>query len=411
MSFDPECLKELFVAYHDRKRYTQLAAGNERKVVQWRLATGEMVKPHPFEHACFSDEARWLGEGEAAEIRLVSHGLDAEGKILIARELFRPSAAEEDLDEIQYLYEEGQITGIQARPNRKPKYFVVECVERLDYRASRLVSYRRFNWNSASMIAFHWKGDRLERSVHCSANHMEFFYPKDPEHREWKGSEKPFCMQQTYQYDDQRQIERVWQQNLDAAGMPDESPKRLVYLRPVKGQTIGTLSAEIEKLLLEQIPQAVKQAKVRSPAYCLLICYCGEDYAGGWPPFLVVGSEKERRRILKEGNEVAYYLWAPDEMREMPDNREIPLNDAALNEKCRVHLDLMAAKSSHSSVRKVLQSVARQLNAFRWKGLLPTAKDFIVAFVDNTGERPFKKDIKASISEERFADLASRGLL
>lgn len=410
--FEPECLKELFVGYHDRRRYLQLAAENEGRVVQWRSASGDMLKAQPFEHECFHNEARWLEDGELPEVREVSHGLNAEGRIIVAREVWSLGcSAEEDLEETQYLYEGPRITGITARANRKPKDFVVECVEQFTYKARRLVSYRRFNWNCASMDTFHWTKGQLECSAHCSSNHVEFFYPNDPDNREWKGTKIAYCLQRTYEYNEQDQIERVWEHTLDAGGIAEEGPQRLVYLRPMEGQTIGTLSAEIEKLLLEAIPPAVQRAKVKSPAYCLLLCYCGEDYEAGWPPFLVVGSEKERRRILKQGDDVAYYLWAPDEMRDKPDNREISLDDPALSAKCHVHLQLMSVKGNYTSVRKVLKNVAQGLSAFRWKGLLPATKDFIVAFVDNTGERPFKKDIKASITEERFAELTSRGLL
>jgi hypothetical protein len=164
-------------------------------------------------------------------------------------------------------------------------------------------------------------------------------------------------------------------------------------------------------MLLDQIPKVVAAAKIKAPVYCLLICYCGEDFEAGWPPFVVLGCEKERQRILAEGSEISYYLWAPDEMRGIESNVELHLNDQGLVEKCTRHVQLMSMKESWAAGRKVLQSVAQRLNDYAWGKILKTTSDFVVAFVDNTGEKPFRKDIKASISEERFADLKARGLV
>jgi hypothetical protein len=134
--------------------------------------------------------------------------------------------------------------------------------------------------------------------------------------------------------------------------------------------------------LLEQIPAAVRAARIASPVYCLLICYCGEDFPASWPPFLVLGAEAERQRIIKEGHDVKYFLWAPDEMRNCDANHEVGLGDAELIGKCRVHAQLMSAANGWDACRRILESVAKQLNDYPWRDNVPITDDFIVAAVE-----------------------------
>src|SRR5687768_9874905 len=88
--------------------------------------------------------------------------------------------------------------------------------------------------------------------------------------------------------------------------------------------SIPQLASDIERMLLERVPATVAKAKAKGQFYCLLLCYCAEDFQAGWPPFLLLGSEAERRRIIQRGDNIAYYLWAPDEMRNQEANVEFP---------------------------------------------------------------------------------------
>ena len=294
---------------------------------------------------------------------------------------------EKRLTETQWLHEERQSTGITARPNAEPGDFEILLIERVVYEDGRITGYQRFDSQRGSIASFSWLDGRLERSVTCSASHG-IYHPNCsiPEYSEWRGPEEVFFEEYTFDYNEPGELQRIWSKSLNADGTPDEDSRSLKYRRPVKGESIPALSADIESILLDQIPKALKEAKLNTAVYCLLLCYCGEDYQAGWPPFLVLGSEKERQRIVKEGSDIDYYLWAPDEMRDKSDNIELQLQDQALVERCSIHSELMSMKGSFAPAVKVLKNVAHKLNEFRWSGILTTTPDFIVAFVNNTCE-------------------------
>ena len=90
-------------------------------------------------------------------------------------------------------------------------------------------------------------------------------------------------------------------------------------------------------------------------------------------------------------------------------NFEATLQDRDLIDECNLHLEEMSNDDEYSPVRKVLRKVCQKLNDFCWEGILATTDDSRCRLVDNTCGRPHKQDIKASISEERFADLTTGG--
>lgn len=177
--------------------------------------------------------------------------------------------------------------------------------------------------------------------------------------------------------------------------------------------TVSELASEIERRLLKKVPAAVAKAKPEGQYYCLLLCYCAEDFQAGWPPFALLGNELERQRVIKQGGDwVAYNLWAPDEMRNHEANVELPLHrDARLNELCAKHAALMEAEGDTSSAMNVLRRISKRLNRRDWSDTLQVTSDFIVAAVDNTGEVDPAQDIEAMIPAEKFDSLRQRGLI
>ena len=176
--------------------------------------------------------------------------------------------------------------------------------------------------------------------------------------------------------------------------------------------TIPELAEEIEQRLRKKIPAAVTKRHPTGEYYCLLLCYCAEDFQAGWPPFLLLGSESERQRIISKGDSITYYLWAPDEMRNQDANVEIPLHrDKTLNDLCARHAGLMEDAGDISSAMDVLRRISKRLNRRDWSDIIRVTADFIVAAVDNTGEVDPAEDIESMIPTERFRSLRQRGLI
>jgi hypothetical protein len=176
--------------------------------------------------------------------------------------------------------------------------------------------------------------------------------------------------------------------------------------------TIAQLASEIERRLRKKVLAAVAKTQPKGQYYCLLLCYCAEDFQAGWPPFALLGNELERQRIMKSGDSVTYYLWAPDEMRNHDGNVELPLHrDATLRELCAQHAELMDAAGDTSSAIDVLRRISKRLNRHDWSDVIKVTPDFIVAAVDNTGEVDPAEDIQAMIPAAKFQSLRQRGLI
>jgi hypothetical protein len=172
--------------------------------------------------------------------------------------------------------------------------------------------------------------------------------------------------------------------------------------------TLADLAADIEKMLLERVPAKIANAKPEGRFYCLLLCYCAEDFTAGWPPFILLGSEAERQRVIQSGDNVAYYLWAPDEMRNQKPNIELPFHtDKTLNDACARHCELM--KGDYSSAMNVLRRVSKALSQRDWSKIIQVTPDFLVAAVDNTCEVNPAEDIEAVIPPAKFRALRERG--
>ena len=176
--------------------------------------------------------------------------------------------------------------------------------------------------------------------------------------------------------------------------------------------TIPELAEEIERRLRKKIPAAMTKRGPIGEFYCLLLCYCAEDFQAGWPPFLLLGSESERQRIIGKGDSITYYLWAPDEMRNHDANVEIPLHlDETLNDLCARHAELMDAAGDTSSAMDVMRRISKRLNRRDWSEIINITPDFIVAAVDNTGEVDAAEDIESMVPPEKFQSLRQRGLI
>jgi hypothetical protein len=182
------------------------------------------------------------------------------------------------------------------------------------------------------------------------------------------------------------------------------------FLKPKP--SIGELARQIEDMLIARVPAAVAKAKPKGEYYCLLLCYCAEDFAAGWPPFVLLGNEVERQRIVKSGDHVTYYLWAPDEMRNQKANLELPMHtDKTLRSVCLRHVAMMEAAHDTASGMKALRRVCKVLGAFDWSTIIRITPDFLVAAVDNTCEVDPPDDIAKVISSEKFETLREQGLI
>jgi molybdenum cofactor synthesis domain-containing protein len=225
----------------------------------------------------------------------------------------------------------------------------------------------------------------------------------------WAEGQKTWLCQDVYRYDEAARLNTITLEYLGDDGTPS-GQTRLSYRRPRKGETLATVAAKVQALLVDEIARALPQIPAEEPIYCLLICYTQEDFNAAWPPFLVWGLASYRDKVLEAGEEVGYHLWAPDEIRAVQgDAHERWFDDAALKEACLLHGQFMDVAQSTASARRVLKNLAAHFNAPAAHAMLNATDDFVVAHADNTGEIDPLKAMKTAIAPAHWALLKARG--
>lgn len=407
--FQPELLFADFVEYSSPRRRDELSRQCRAKVVEWRWASGDMAFAfrEPFLKERYREEPAWLKDGEPKP-RDLRHGLDAQGAIHVVDELavkrnllLLQSFDEQQISPKYAIYGENTIDHIVYRTPGS-----LQLIRRRTYDGQRLIREHAFGSSHGSEEHFEWEGDRLDRILGLGWRHECVWHDSAA----FFGYDANSHTETRFEYDHLGRLDRVVKRLLNEDGSIYEGlPPRIEYQRPKENESIPQLAKEIERMLEEQIPAAAEKARGKGPFYCLLLFYYPGDFGASWPPGLVMKAEAERQRIIKRGEHITYYLWAPDESEET--NVRAPLNEETLLRCCNLHNQLMAEKDDWSSGKEALRGVANALNELEWSKIMDVTPDFVVAAVDNTGESDFATDIEACIPAAKFRDLKQRGLV
>ncbi len=406
-NFEPEALRGVYERYFDAAGAAALRDETRACVAEWRWAKELMLEAHPFEQQLFGTKPRWLGPGQAPKPGDLQHGLDAEGRIVLTvSPWFVGKRDDARATETVFIHAESEITSVALGPGASARDRNPESVCRYEYEHGRLVGFRSFRSGGGTELRLHWNEGVLTRSVQSAWKHG-FFWPGSSD---WAGVVRSWFIEHTYVYDDAGKLDCIYARYLDEDDRPN-TKRKLEYRRPRKGETIAALSKKVGELLRVEIPRAIARAKVDVTAYCLLLCYCEEDFEAAWPPSLMIGAKTYRDSIVAAGEDVPYLCWAADEMRADENNRWLDLRTPELEEACRLHVQLMQVKGSFSAAKRLSRELAQELSRNPVPGLRLTTDDFIVAVVDSTGEVDACEDIKRSVSAEQWAKLEAQGLV
>ncbi|ALM85822.1 hypothetical protein [Bordetella sp. N] len=174
--------------------------------------------------------------------------------------------------------------------------------------------------------------------------------------------------------------------------------------------SIDSLEAQVKAALLERLPAVLQSIPRDEALYCLLLCYTNEDTGAAWPPFLVWGKTSYRDQIVATGESVSYYLWAPDEIREVQGyDDEYWFDDESLVELCARHADLIDVGNSQEPVLRVLAGLVPEVRRLVQAAGLPVTDDFVVAYADNTGAVDTVGAMEAVVDSSLWAVLKQRG--
>jgi len=358
-----------------------LRAQARASVVSWRWATESMGVDIPFSQALYGGpRARWLRDESANPDNHVHHGLDAAGRIVLECERNRAKRV--------WLYGENSKTGVSWYLGEDSSS--LKTIDLYQYRDQHLISAQT-HVPGRHMLreTFTWQDGLLVKS----------FCQTEPEAGE------PWYCQHLFIHDAHRELERIVLQYTDADGVPS-GQERLEYLRLPKGETLATVEKRVEAHFLDALPRALAAVPRDQPLYCLLLCYTAEDMASAWPPFLVWGQDAYRQQIAAQGEDISYYLWAPDEIREQQGRAyEYWFDAPELKNACLLHAQLMGMKQSHASATRVLKRLMPAVTRMVAEAGLPVTADFVVSYADNSGYVDPLKAIKASVSPEHWTAL------
>ena len=378
-------LNALFTTCSDPAARAALRKQALAQVVRWRWASESMSFDAPFARELYGGAApRWLADDKAKPADHVHHGIDAEGRIVIERSAGRTETIQ------QHAAQQRAVVGTSDGG--------LDSVQINRYRDGRLLSdHLRMRFGSRGIdTRYIWEGEHLLRSVM----------------RNWSDDKTPWFCQYLFTHGADGELDRIDLQYLDEQGQVQPGHDRLHYLRLPKGETLKTVEARVQTLLLQALPDALARIPRDDPLYALLLCFTNEDLPAAWPPFLVWGTESYRRQTLAVGKDVPYHLWAPDEIRGDHTFHELWLDGPEhqdLRDACLLHSQLMGMKQSDASAMRVLKAIAPELEAMALPSGLPLTDDFAVAVADNTGEIDPLKALKARLTPERWALLKARG--
>jgi hypothetical protein len=146
----------------------------------------------------------------------------------------------------------------------------------------------------------------------------------------------------------------------------------VVYERPPAGFSVPDACLTIQAELLAQVPRAVRELGVETPAYCVVLVY-----AGGYDPSDVtihIGSDEDRQEHLAAGD--VPMVWSPADMADFTD-----VDMSAMHATARL-LTQELTLSQEAMSRDVACAAVSDLRTLDWQAILPITDDFVVFAVD-----------------------------
>lgn len=394
----PQEMHQALAEYGRHRRFAEQECLNA--VVAWRLANDIMISPSPLHDQVDRGvrgvtpwrvpKRKWI-ESEQDALDVVRHGFDRAGNLRVIESMGN-----------RYLFFDHDRwidQHIVRRHGELDRFVKRDGVVQCHYRA---------RIDSCTEEQFFREQGRVVRSVE-RAWLME----------EGQFSESEFTETYSYEYDEQGRLEKVVCEVTSPDGF--RRVPEVVFVRPRENNQSGVFQ-ELEDFLVDQIPKAIRAAGISETLYCLMICYCGEDIASGWPGHLVLGSEAVRQRHLATcAPDARGLIWAPTEVGAawkwpVPDlcepSAQNELEERALRVRQHVgNSDVLVGQDVVGPLRQVLHRIAQRLNRIDWKPVVPVTRDFVVLAADETYEFDFDDDLEASVPKARLMLLKSRGCI
>lgn len=137
--------------------------------------------------------------------------------------------------------------------------------------------------------------------------------------------------------------------------------------------------------MAEGVLHQMKNSAINEPVYGLIVCYSTES--GTFPPWIAVGTERERVRMTEEDEHGLYaVLWSGDELEYFEPIEEIE-NDIQFVDDYAAWVEeaetggMLPERMSALALR-----VCFELRKVRWPDIFPVTEDFVVLCNDQKCE-------------------------
>lgn len=145
----------------------------------------------------------------------------------------------------------------------------------------------------------------------------------------------------------------------------------------------------LEATLIERMKDAIvaqlMDYQIREPVYTVVLTYCtelGEDL----PPWISVGTQRERRAMLKEEEELDSILWN-GELMELYDPVEALLEDVDFMDLCaQWSVENHGGGHPQERVTALMQRLCFALQKIDWQTVFPITDDFVVTACTQEGD-------------------------
>lgn len=211
--------------------------------------------------------------------------------------------------------------------------------------------------------------------------------------------------------------ELVYLPSYDAAGALVEisSPEGYCYWKRPK-RSLSKLLSLMQERVIERVPACVAKVADGRKLYAVALSMIEGDVNGMMPPSVSIGLESNRQAVLEaaeEGVPDLSMIWNPSLFEAVPTPVEYPIQCLEEDDLLELGTELATYVADEKNVPKVTKSlitIAKKLNRFDWRSIVPVTDDFIVYVVDF--ETPiWETYIKQIASKKLLKTFKQKGLL
>jgi hypothetical protein len=388
-------------------QYEELRASAEPAVVRWEWTSGgERYSPLPLFFKRFPGRARALKEPPAVKAQHIEYGLDDQDRPRVRR-IYNYL---EQAFEAFYRYGEELTEIIEFSPPRR----IPLHVEQVFYDRGRVTRYASFRLNGYTPLYsqkgqdpaalydwlgpngrfvglenYDYEGDRLTT---ISA------YREAPT----GASDPSFRYEEHFSYDDTGKLQRI--ERVFSYGVTE-----VVYQKRAPGETFTSIRAAVTQKMIEAIVERLRAAHIAERLCCIELAYRAVEHY--FPPYLVLGPENHRQRLLDSGDpDARYYIFTPV-MDARPDNGLwLEITDPETLEACQQLDQEIQTGEKWTTATRILRDVAAALTHYDWTGIFDTTPDFVVFAIDHEMD-DLEAALRASASTEQIRAWKKKGWL